>query len=193
MWLICVHGGSHKQTMLTLNPKDLLNQLPRHCISPNEAMKSQLETVWCFLLRLSMIINLYIYIIYNYKWLFLTIPSLPSFSHPQGHWQFHRTKCDLNWPFDNFKSLSAEHQPPHRQLSSVPLLAWSTLLKLSAALRKSPVATQRNQAQDWLEKWQKCKRTKWTIQTWNTKFLGKPPESETQSKISMCTRSKANW
>lgn len=64
MWLICVHGGSHKQTMLTLNPKDLLNQLPRHCISPNEAMKSQLETVWCFLLRLSMIINLYIYISY---------------------------------------------------------------------------------------------------------------------------------
>ena len=127
-----------------------------------------------FLLRLIMIINLYIiyyilYIIYSYKWLFLTIPSLPSFSHPQGHWQFHRTKCDLNWPFDNFKSLSAEHQPPHRQLSSVPLLAWSTLLKLSAALRKSPVATQRNQAQDWLEKksWPKCKRT---IQTWIPSF-----------------------
>lgn len=30
------------------------------CISPNEAMKSQLETVGCFLLLLIMIINLYI-------------------------------------------------------------------------------------------------------------------------------------
>lgn len=110
-------------------------------------------------------------LIYNYKWLFLMIPSLPSFSHPQGHWQFHRTKCDLNWPFDNFKSFSAEHQPPHRQLSSVPLLAWSTLLKLSAALRKSPVATQRNQAQDWLEKKRSTEmQTNYT--NMNTKFLG---------------------
>ena len=142
------------------------------CISPNEAMNSQLETVWCFFVAVDhdhKLIYYILYIIYSYKWLFLTIPSLPSFSHPQGHWQFHRTKCDLNWPFDNFKSLSAEHQPPHRQLSSVPLLAWSTLLKLSAALRKSPVATQRNQAQDWLEKksWPKCKRT---IQTWIPSF-----------------------
>lgn len=68
-----------------------------------------------FLLRLIMIINLqYIYVYIQLQMIVPHDTSLPSFSHPQGHWQFHRTKCDLSWPFDNFKSLSAEHQPPHR-------------------------------------------------------------------------------
>lgn len=192
MWLICVHGGSHKQTMLTLNPKDLLNQLPRHCISPNEAMKSQLETVWCFLLRLSMIINLYIYIIYNYKWLFLTIPSLPSFSHPQGHWQFHRTKCDLNWPFDNFslwvRNINLHIASWAQCHSWHGLPSWNYLLLCASRL------SQLKEIKLKID-WKNDRNANELNELYKHEYQvsGKPPESETQSKISMCTRSKANW